>query len=136
MHTMTDQQNKSSNTFGIVLLAAAAGALAGLLFAPKKGTETREDLRNQYNDMKNRTQDRAQQARDQFSSGIDKVSSKASDVADKSREMVHKTADKAKDSADAAASKTKEASNKAAARGKARLQDDDTDLDPPIRPAL
>ena len=38
-------------------LGALLGAIAGLLFAPKAGTETREDLGGKLKDLKHKTED-------------------------------------------------------------------------------
>ncbi|MBS1712902.1 MAG: YtxH domain-containing protein [Armatimonadetes bacterium] len=38
-------------------LGALVGALAGLLFAPKSGTEMREDLGGRIKDLKGKTED-------------------------------------------------------------------------------
>ncbi len=38
-------QHNSRDLFAVTLVAAAAGFVAGILFAPKKGSETIEDLR-------------------------------------------------------------------------------------------
>jgi gas vesicle protein len=38
-------------------LGAIIGAAAGLLFAPKSGTETREDLTDKYKELKGKTEE-------------------------------------------------------------------------------
>lgn len=38
-------------------LGAIIGAAAGLLFAPKAGTETREDLANKFKELKGKTEE-------------------------------------------------------------------------------
>jgi gas vesicle protein len=87
--------NQGANLLGLALFAAAIGALAGVLFAPKAGTETREDLRNKYTDMKGKAQTTAHDAKDRMKSGIEAA-----------RHKVHRTTDTAADM-------TQEAINKA-----------------------
>ncbi len=92
---------KQSNVVGVALIAAAVGAVMGLLLAPKKGAETREDLMGKYNDVKNKTQDTVQSTRDKLNRGVDAA-----------RGKVHEAADKTKDVADHAADKAKEATSR------------------------
>lgn len=44
--------NKSSVGIGSFAIGALAGAIAGILFAPKPGTETREDIKQTLNNLK------------------------------------------------------------------------------------
>ena len=84
-----------SNLAGIMFLAAIAGAVAGILFAPKSGVDTRQEIRSKYDGMKGKVQDKAHDAKDRLSKGVEAAKSK-----------VHETADKAKDVADKAADAT------------------------------
>jgi gas vesicle protein len=97
-HMTSDRQ--APNAMGMVILAAAAGALAALLLAPKKGTELQEDIRGRMNNMKNKAQNKMEDTREKVGDGIETARSKAHDVADKAKSTVSSTADKTKDAAD------------------------------------
>ncbi len=49
--------SKKSNGFGKFLAGAAIGAGLGVLFAPKKGSETREELKNNIDSLINKAKD-------------------------------------------------------------------------------
>lgn len=96
---------KHSSNLGVVLIAAAAGAIAGLLFAPKRGAETREDLKDKYNEVKNMSQDVAETARDKVNKGVETLRTKVHDTADKSEDAADKTLDKSAEKAKTAVSR-------------------------------
>jgi gas vesicle protein len=50
--------NSTGNTLLALLTGAAIGAGIGILFAPDKGTKTREKLRDGFDDAKNNLKDR------------------------------------------------------------------------------
>lgn len=52
-----NKKAKKRSGFGKFLAGAALGAGLGILFAPKKGSETREDLKNAIDDMIARIKD-------------------------------------------------------------------------------
>lgn len=94
MHTAADK--RSSNVMGVALVAAAVGAVAGLLLAPKRGTEMREDLKGRYNDMKSRTQATAEDVQTKLADGVETASSKVKEVADKAKDTADEAAAKAR----------------------------------------
>ncbi|HEX8226521.1 MAG TPA: YtxH domain-containing protein [Candidatus Saccharimonadales bacterium] len=105
---------KDTNVMGVALVAAAVGAAAGLLLAPKRGTEMRQDLKGKYNGMKNKTQDVAHSTRDKVTQGVDTAKSKIHMAADKTADRTRDMADRTKDMADKASDKTKDAATKTA----------------------
>lgn len=56
---MNDNDDKNVLLYMLagVGLGALIGAAAGLLFAPKAGTETREDLGNKFKELKGKTEE-------------------------------------------------------------------------------
>lgn len=61
-----------------IITGAAAGAAAGMLFAPKKGTETRRSIADKTNEYVNGTKTK-------FNDFVDNVSNKMENVKNKTR---------------------------------------------------
>jgi gas vesicle protein len=70
--------DSDSNSFLWFLAGLGIGAIAGVLYAPRAGSETREALRSRAEEGSSYVRDRARQARDQ-----------ASGWADRGREMLN-----------------------------------------------
>jgi len=57
---MSDNNNDSNGMLYLLAgvgLGAIIGAAAGLLFAPKAGTETRDELTEKFNELKGKTEE-------------------------------------------------------------------------------
>lgn len=54
-------------------LGAIIGAAAGLLFAPKAGTELREDLNDRYKELKGKAEDWVSEQRTKVASKVDET---------------------------------------------------------------
>src|SRR6202163_900373 len=65
-------ENNSSNSFVWFLAGMGLGALAGVLYAPRSGSETREVLRARAEEGRDYVRNRAREARDQASQWADK----------------------------------------------------------------
>jgi len=76
--------NESKTGIFGFLAGAAIGALAGVLFAPRSGKETRERIANKLNDSKEELEDRIEQARAEWS----KAKGKAMNAATMTKEEV------------------------------------------------
>lgn len=119
MHNTTNKPGNLNSSVGIALIAAAAGAVAGMLLAPKKGVDMRDDLKVRYNDMKFKTQDSAENTKDSMVDSVDNARSTVHDVVDKVSHAADKAADKTKDSVARAADYTKNTANDTVERAKA-----------------
>jgi len=74
-----------------LLIGLGAGALAGLLLAPKTGKQLRRDLQRGYEDAKDTLGDWADDAKDRVREAGDRVrdvASRGADLADEIRERV------------------------------------------------
>ncbi len=74
-----------------LLIGLGAGALAGLLLAPKTGKQLRRDLQRGYEDAKDTIEDWAEEAKDRVREASDRVrevASRGADLADEIRERV------------------------------------------------
>ena len=49
--------NNSTSTFASVILGIASGVIAGVLLAPRKGSETRQEISNTLIDILDKTKD-------------------------------------------------------------------------------
>ena len=74
--------NNSKVVLGIVT-AAAAGAVIGLLFAPEKGTELRDKVRDTPNGLASDLLDVIQRGRQQYAEVEDQVQDKAKELKSK-----------------------------------------------------
>jgi gas vesicle protein len=68
--------HKSTNILGVAVVAAMAGALAALLFAPKSGEELRGDIKDKAKRTKDMTEDKIDAAKDKAYTAKDKVREK------------------------------------------------------------
>jgi gas vesicle protein len=83
---MTTRAEHSMNLFGVMTLAALAGAAAALLFAPRKGSETRDQLIQKMHHAKDVSRQKMEamksKARDGMEATKDKASEKTEDTVD------------------------------------------------------
>jgi gas vesicle protein len=64
--------DSNGNSFGWFLAGLGVGAAVGMLYAPKAGQETREDLRRRAEDSRDYVVNRAKEAREQATKLVDK----------------------------------------------------------------
>jgi gas vesicle protein len=88
------ESSESSNVgtaITFLLIGLGAGALAGLLLAPKTGKQMRRDLQRGYEDAKDTLEDWADEAKDRVrdvSERVRDVAAKGADLADDLRDKV------------------------------------------------
>ncbi|MEI7586387.1 YtxH domain-containing protein [Runella sp.] len=88
--------NNSKVVLGIVT-AAAAGAVIGLLFAPEKGTELREKVRDTANGLASDFLDVIQRGRQQYAEVEEEVQDKAKELKSKVAGKYAEAKDKVED---------------------------------------
>ena len=74
----------------LFILGAAAGALAGVLLAPRSGKETRERLRDWFEDLEGKGQELMEEGRELWEQGRQAAQEKAGQI----KESVESTARK------------------------------------------
>src|SRR6185437_4435652 len=75
-----------------------AGAAIGLLYAPKRGEETRAQLQQQFNTLQQETQTRVSDLRDKASPVIDQARQTVNSTLSRTQADVNATADQAQSS--------------------------------------
>ncbi len=80
---MTRNRNKWNHPVSTLFLGVAVGALVGILFAPKSGEETRDDVAGAVND------------------GIDEVRTRATKAARSARRFANQARERVEDAVDA-----------------------------------
>ncbi len=85
--------NGSSSSLGWFLAGLGIGALAGVLYAPKSGEETRDDLAAQARDAKEKANQYVGQGKEQLNDYVDK----GREFYDKGRTQWSQYVDKGKD---------------------------------------
>lgn len=86
---MADNNNNASG-LGWFLAGLGLGAIVGVLYAPKAGRETREDLVNSAMDAKERAAVLAQQSLDRANGYVGQGKQAASDYMDRGKEYYEK----------------------------------------------
>jgi len=71
-----------------LLIGLGAGALIGLLLAPKSGEETRKELRRRYEDAKDVIEDWTEDAKEAVKEAAEEAMERGSEIADEMRKRV------------------------------------------------
>jgi gas vesicle protein len=75
--------NRGNTAITFLLIGLGAGALLGLLFAPKAGKQIRKDLRRKYDDARETVEDWTEDARDAAEEVIERGTEFAEEVRDR-----------------------------------------------------
>jgi gas vesicle protein len=75
--------NRGNTAITFLLIGLGAGALLGLLFAPKAGKQIRKDLRRKYDDARETVEDWTEDARDAAEEVLERGAEFAEDVRDR-----------------------------------------------------
>ena len=78
-----DQGSRVGTAFTFLLIGLGAGAVVGMLFAPKAGKQMRRDLRRGYEQARDTIDDWKDTARDFAEEAIDRGSEFAEDLRDR-----------------------------------------------------
>lgn len=81
-------EESKSYGLGWFLAGLGVGALVGILYAPKSGRETRDDLANSAREGTEYMRARTKQAADEVSALVDKSKEQINDYVDRGREAV------------------------------------------------
>lgn len=79
--------NDNQQAFGWFLAGLGIGALVGILYAPKSGRETREDIVNSAKDSADYVRVRGREYADQAGQFVERAKSQAGEYATRSREQ-------------------------------------------------
>ncbi len=73
-----------------VLVGGAVGAVLGVLYAPKSGEETREDIKNSAQEKYSKAQDAVRQIQDKADTALEEVQKKGDEIIDKIQTLINK----------------------------------------------
>ncbi|MBW4027177.1 YtxH domain-containing protein [Acidipila rosea] len=83
-------EEKQSGGFSWFVAGLGIGALLGVLYAPKSGRETRDELVNGACEGKEYLRQRSREAADQVSAYVDRSKSQVNEYVDRSKEAVER----------------------------------------------
>lgn len=103
-----EESEGSNSGFALGLLVGATmGALAAILFAPKSGDETRQQLKDLANQQKDKLRNQWEDTKINAAVAVDQAKEKLSAATDQAKEAVDAYAEKAKGTVDQLAEGTK-----------------------------
>lgn len=91
---------RRTGSFGTFVWGLLLGAGAALLFAPKSGQETREELEDSFTRIRGQTEDRVRQIQDSVNTTVDDMRRQFEDGLDQARRVVESGREAARASRD------------------------------------
>jgi gas vesicle protein len=88
--------SENGKILGALVLGAAAGAVLGLLFAPSKGSELREKIKDNADDLMDELSKKIKEGKETLSNLKDKASSKVDEMKGKAEDEMENFKGKAK----------------------------------------
>jgi gas vesicle protein len=86
-----ETQSSQSSGFSWFLAGLGIGALIGVLYAPKAGKETREELANSAREGTEYLRQRSREAADQINQIVDRGKAQVSEYVDRSKEYIDRS---------------------------------------------
>jgi gas vesicle protein len=83
-----EDSNHLGTAITFLLIGLGAGAIAGLLFAPKSGEQTRKELRRRYEDAREAMDDIAEEAKERVEEVLERGSDWVEDVQETARKHI------------------------------------------------
>jgi gas vesicle protein len=84
----SERGSQAGTAVTFLLIGLGAGALIGLLLAPKSGEEMRKDLRRRYEDARDTVGEWAEDAKDAAKEAAEEAMDRGSEIADEVRKRV------------------------------------------------
>jgi gas vesicle protein len=88
MHSGRYEGSNAGTAVTFLLIGLGAGALAGLLLAPKTGKQLRRDLKRGYEDARDTLDEWTEEAKDRVRDTKDRVADRGVEIAEGIREKV------------------------------------------------
>jgi gas vesicle protein len=84
-YEVSEHDNQVGTAITFLLIGLGAGALAGLLLAPKSGRQLRREIRRKYEDAKDAVEDFAGEARERVEEAVERGSEWVEEVEETAR---------------------------------------------------
>lgn len=97
--SMHAEQSMNMDMIRVMTLAAMAGAAVALLFAPRKGSETREQLRQSFQSAKQASRETVEAGKSKVQDSVDKMKHRTETTLDGAKDVVAEARSQVEDAA-------------------------------------